>query len=194
MEKHPDHQADAARTAFTGQELPLTEHSEPAVAAPGHRDAVTWIGRDSGAFGPPTASWPAIVSGLRRRPRLLITVAVLGVALGAALWMHLASKPPALVPLADQRSVPLVSVIVPGLQPVSTQVMVTGAVEARHDLPIGDGGQSGRIVAVYAQAGDHVRKGQVLAQLDDSVLAPQVNELNASLAKARAQARLSAAE
>ncbi len=194
MGKIPDHLTDTAGTVFTGQELPLTEQTEPAVAAPGHRDAVTWIGRDSGAFEPPTAGWPAIVSGLRRRPRLLITVAVLGVALGAALWMHLASKPPALVPLADQRSVPLVSVIVPGLRPVSTQVMVTGAIEARHNLPIGDGGQAGRIVAVYAQVGDHVRKGQVLAQIDDSVLAPQVNELNASLAKARAQAKLSAAE
>jgi HlyD family secretion protein len=47
---------------------------------------------------------------------------------------------------------------------------------------------------VYVQAGDHVRRGQVLAQLDDSVLAPQVAQLSAALDQARAQAGLSAAE
>jgi len=117
---------------------------------------------------------------------------VLAVAAVVTMRVMQSSKP--LVPLADQRNIPLVSTLVPGLRPVRTEVMVTGSISARHDLPIGDGGQAGRIVAVYVQVGDVVRQGQILAQLDDSVLKPQVAELAASLAEARAQAALAAAE
>jgi HlyD family secretion protein len=120
-------------------------------------------------------------------------VAVL-VAVGAAVWMSRASGPKAIAPLAGRTSLPLVSVITPGVQPVTTQVTFTGTIEARHQLPIGNSGDTGRIVGVYAQVGDRVRRGQLLAQIDDSVLAPQVAQLSASLAQARAQAALSAAE
>jgi HlyD family secretion protein len=130
----------------------------------------------------------------RRKWLLGAASVVVVIAVGTALWMERASSSKPLVPLADRTSVPLVSVIVPGVQPVATQVMVTGTIEARHDLPIGDAGAAGRIDDVYVQVGDHVRKGQILAQIDDSVLVPQVNELVASLARARAQAALSAAE
>jgi len=47
---------------------------------------------------------------------------------------------------------------------------------------------------VYVEAGDHVKRGQVLAKIDDSVMLQQVNRLDASLEQARAQAALSAAE
>jgi HlyD family secretion protein len=120
-------------------------------------------------------------------------VAVL-VAVGAAVWMSRASGPKAIAPLAGRTSLPLVSVITPGVQPVTTQVTFTGTIEARHQLPIGNSGDTGRIVGVYAQVGDRVRRGQLLAQIDNSVLAPQVAQLSASLAQARAQAALSAAE
>ena len=130
----------------------------------------------------------------RRKWLLAAAAIVAAVAVGAAVWVERASSSKALVPLADRTSIPMVSVIVPGVRPVSTEVMVTGTIAARHDLPIGDAGAAGRIDKVYVQAGDHVRKGQILAQIDDSVLVPQVNELVASLARARAQAALSAAE
>ena len=119
---------------------------------------------------------------------------VVVVAAGAAIWMSKASAPKAVVPLATRTSIPLVSVVTPGVQPVATEVNFTGTVEARHELPIGNSGDTGRIVAVYVQVGDHVRRGQALAQLDDSVLAPQVAQLSAALEQARAQAALSAAE
>jgi len=61
-------------------------------------------------------------------------------------------------------------------------------------MPIGIDGDAGRIVGIYVEAGDHVKKGQLLAKLDDSVLIPQVNRLAASLEQTRAQAALSAAE
>jgi HlyD family secretion protein len=116
------------------------------------------------------------------------------VAVAAALWMSRASAPKAITPLATRTSAPLVSVVTPGIQPVSTEVTFTGTIEARHELPIGNSGDTGRIVAVYVQVGDHVRRGQLLAQLDDSVLSPQVAQLTAALEQAGAQAALSAAE
>ena len=120
-------------------------------------------------------------------------VAVL-VAVGAAYWMTRATAPKAIVPLAERTSIPLVSVVTPGVQPVASQVNFTGTVQARHELPIGDSGDTGRIVGVYVQVGDRVRRGQLLAKIDDSVLAPQVAQLTAALEQARAQAALSAAE
>jgi RND family efflux transporter MFP subunit len=117
----------------------------------------------------------------------------IAVAIGAAVWMSRASAPKPAT-LAASTSIPLVSVVTPGVQPVASDVNFTGTIEALHELPIGNSGDTGRIVAVYVQAGDHVRRGQVLAQLDDSVLAPQVAQLSAALDQARAQAALSAAE
>ncbi|HEY1890465.1 MAG TPA: efflux RND transporter periplasmic adaptor subunit [Steroidobacteraceae bacterium] len=119
---------------------------------------------------------------------------VVAAAVAAAVWMSRTSTPKATATLAGNGSVPLVSVVTPGVQPVATDVTFTGTVEARHELPIGNSGDTGRIVAVDVQVGDQVRRGQVLAQLDDSVLAPQVAQLSAALDQARAQAALSAAE
>ena len=44
------------------------------------------------------------------------------------------------------------------------------------------------------EAGDHVKRGQVLARIDTSVLEPQVANLQASLELARAESELAAAE
>ncbi|MGH8319195.1 MAG: efflux RND transporter periplasmic adaptor subunit [Steroidobacteraceae bacterium] len=133
-------------------------------------------------------------AGRRRKWLLGAAGIVVAVAVAVALWVSHASAPKAIVPLADRTSAPLVSVMTPGVQPVATQVTFTGAIQARHELPIGNSGDTGRIVAVYVQVGDHVRQGQLLAKLDDSVLAPQVAQLTAALEQARAQAALSAAE
>jgi HlyD family secretion protein len=163
----------------------------PPSAAPAEQD------ESLGRIAREDARHPALA---QRRPRLvrkrwlIVAGAALAAAVAAGVWLHVAAKPPARIALADRPDVPLVSTLVPGLQPVSTQVQVTGTITARHDLPIGDGGQAGRIVKVDVQVGDVIRRGEVLAQLDDSVLKPQVAELTASLARARAQAALSAAE
>src|SRR5438309_2771131 len=96
--------------------------------------------------------------------------------------------------LADRGGIPLVSVIVPGEQSVTSSVSFTGAIAARYDMPIANEGDTGRIVGVYVEAGDHVKRGQLLAKIDDSVIVQQVNRLAASLEQANAQAALSAAE
>lgn len=130
----------------------------------------------------------------RRKWLLAATGITLLIAVAAALWMSHASAPKAVVPLATRTSMPLVSVVTPGVQPVAAQVAFTGTIAARHELPIGNSGDTGRIVAVYVQVGDRVTRGQLLARLDDSVLAPQIEQLTAALDQAHAQAALSTAE
>ena len=51
--------------------------------------------------------------------------------------------------LADRGGVPLVSVLVPRRQAVTSNVTFTGAIAARYDMPIANDGDTGRIVAVY---------------------------------------------
>jgi RND family efflux transporter MFP subunit len=78
--------------------------------------------------------------------------------------------------------------------PVTSTVTFTGTIFARNDIPIAVEGDAGRVVAIYVEAGDRVRRGQIMAKLDQSILQPQANRLNASLEEARAQAALSLAE
>jgi HlyD family secretion protein len=162
-------------------------------------EQITWIGRDRAGFERVASGEPAAKAGptitLPANPRtrwIAIGVGVLAV-LGAIVWATHRGGP-AHVALANQQNVPLISVVTPGVRSVTSSVTFTGAIFARYDMPIGNDGDTGRIVAVYAEAGDHVQKGQVLARIDDSVLVPQANRLAASLEQARAQAELSAAE
>jgi len=142
---------------------------------------------------PPTTPIEGQQPELRRKWLLPAGAVLLALAISAVLWSTLHSKPK-LVPLADQQNAPLVSVITPGLKPVTSSVTFTGAIAARYDMPIGHDGDTGRIVAVYVEPGDHVQRGQLLARLDETVLIPQVSRLTAALELAKAQAALSAAE
>ena len=176
----------------------------PEADAP-QNDAVTWIGRDRPPFerapdphaarppGGPT-SLTADADGARRKWMIRgVALAVVLAAVAIALWVSHRSKP-ALTALADKTQAPLISVMTPALKAVTSNVTFSGGIAARYDMPIGNDGDTGRVVAVYVEAGDHVRRGQILAKLDDSVLIPQVNRLAASLEQARAQAELSQAE
>ena len=129
-------------------------------------------------------------------PRKWIAIGV-GVllALVAIVWAMTSSRPaaPPAAGAADQE-LPLVSVLKPEFKAVTANVTFTGTISARYDMPIGTEGEGGRIVAVLVEAGDQVKKGQVLARLDQSVMTAQVNQLNASVEQAKAQAALSEAE
>jgi HlyD family secretion protein len=170
---------------------------------PAHAEPVTWIGRDRTGFDrvmpetPVIAAVPPAVTPARpARPRWLVPAGVAGLAvlaIAAVLWSATHRKPQ-VVALVNQKNVPLISTMTPGLKPVTTSVTFTGAIAARYDMPIGNDGDTGRIVGVFVEAGDHVQRGQVLARLDDAVLVPQVNRLAAALEQSQAQAALSAAE
>ncbi len=175
----------------------------PEADAP-QNDAVTWIGRDRPPFErapdphaarPPggPVSLTADADGARRKWMIRGVALALVLAVAVALWVSHHSKP-VLSSLADKTAAPVISVMIPTLKAVTSSVTFSGAIAARYDMPIGNDGDTGRIVAVYVEAGDHVRRGQILAKVDDSVVIPQVNRLAASLEQARAQAELSQAE
>jgi RND family efflux transporter MFP subunit len=163
------------------------EHPHP--EQPERRDSVTWIGRDR---PPPLVPEPA-----RTIPSRWIIGGAIALVLILALLVarHFMQQPaPALLTLQQQQQLPLVSVMSPGVQAVQSTVTFTGTIHARYDMPISPEGESGRITTVLVEAGDRVKRGQVLARIDQSVLRPQMNRLEASLEEAKAQAALSAAE
>jgi RND family efflux transporter MFP subunit len=94
----------------------------------------------------------------------------------------------------NKDSIPTVSVTEVGVSTVPTTVSIIGTIAARYDMPIGVEGDAGRVAAIYVEAGDHVKRGQVLARLNVSVLEPQVTNLEAALEQARAEAELAEAE
>ena len=96
--------------------------------------------------------------------------------------------------IAKMNSIPTVSVTEVGLSTVPTTVSIIGTIAARYDMPIGVDGDAGRVAAIYVEAGDHVKRGQVLARLNVSVLETQVANLQAALEQARAEADLADAE
>jgi HlyD family secretion protein len=93
-----------------------------------------------------------------------------------------------------RNAVPTVSVTQAALSSVPTTVSIIGTIAARYDMPIGVEGDAGRVAAIYVEAGDHVKRGQVLARLNVSVLQPQVANLEAALEQTRAEAELADAE
>ena len=97
-------------------------------------------------------------------------------------------------PVAAVSAIPTVSVTEVGVSAVPSTVSIIGTIAARYDMPIGVEGDGGRVTSVYVEAGDHVKQGQVLAHLNNSVLEPQVTNLEAALDQARAEAELADAE
>ena len=95
---------------------------------------------------------------------------------------------------ANRNPIPTVSVTEVGISTVPTTVSIIGTIAARYDMPIGVEGDAGQVAAIYVEAGDHVKRGQVLARLNVSVLEPQVANLEAALEESRAEAELADAE
>jgi RND family efflux transporter MFP subunit len=89
---------------------------------------------------------------------------------------------------------PLVTVLVPGRSDVTSTVAFTGTINARDETAIGVEGEGARVAAVLVEAGDRVRRGQLLARLDTSVAQPQLRSIEAALEEARAAAQLAEAD
>ena len=164
-----------------------------------HSEQVRWIGREPAPHEPFVTPIPPLTSdseGGSRAGGKWIAGVVVAAILAVVAWIlwRGQTEDPALVTLSSQHTLPLVSVTSPGVTSVTSTVTFTGTVAARYDMPIGIEGDAGRIIGVYVEAGDHVKRGQLLAKIDESVWQPQVNRLAASLEQAKAQAALSAAE
>jgi HlyD family secretion protein len=115
---------------------------------------------------------------------------------GAAVWaaIHYASGGVANPDTGSEGAIPLVTATAPGLSPVTATVSFTGTINARYDISIGTDGETGRVAAIYVEVGDHVKAGQLLAQIDETILKPQVERLAASLEETKANAALADAE
>lgn len=88
----------------------------------------------------------------------------------------------------------LVSVTPVSPNEIGAVVTFTGAIAARDEAALSAEGEGGRVSALYAEVGDLVRTGELLAKLDTSLVAPQVLRLEASLEEARANAAVAAAD
>jgi HlyD family secretion protein len=132
-----------------------------------------------------TGSWITA----RRGVWLFAIVAIAVVALLAVRLTKVLTVKPEL-----NKPVPTVSVTEVGISKVPTTVSIIGTIGARYDMPIGVEGDAGRVASIQVEAGDHVKKGQVLARLNVSVLEPQVANLEAALEQARAEQELADAE
>ncbi len=144
------------------------------------------------AFGSSNFKGDPVTAFHRPSRRVPASPAVLPLALLALAVAGGCSKPQAAVgPDGNQ---PVVSAIVPHRSAVDNQLEFTGTINARYDLPIGVEGEGGRIAAVFVEAGDRVRQGQVLAKLDPAVVQAQVASLEASVEEAKANAELAQAD
>jgi HlyD family secretion protein len=124
-----------------------------------------------------------------RRPRWPLAVGAGAAAvLGIILW--LVSRPHAGAAANDNDATvpPLVTVTIPAWGDVKASVSLTGLISARNDMPIGNEGDPGRIAEVLVEAGDHVRKGQLLARLNPITADSQLDSAAASLEQDRANA------
>lgn len=92
------------------------------------------------------------------------------------------------------RDLPTVTVIVPGSDTISNVISATGTLSARRDLPVGVAGEGGQITRVLVDAGDWVGQGQVLAVIDQSVQAQQIQSARANIEVARADLALAQSE
>jgi HlyD family secretion protein len=140
----------------------------------------------------PTEQRPTVGSFITGRAGVWL-FAIAAIALVAFIALRL-TKVLTVKPEMGGRPVPTVSVTEIGISKVPTTVSIIGTIGARYDMPIGVEGDGGRVSAILVEAGDHVKRGQVLARLNVSVLEPQVANLEAALEQSRAEAELADAE
>jgi HlyD family secretion protein len=114
--------------------------------------------------------------------------------LAGVVWMLVRSHAGASTSDKDAAEPPLVTVVIPVLGAVTSKVSLTGLISARNDMPIGNEGDAGRIAEVRAEAGDRVRKGQVLARLNPITAQSQLDSAEASLDEVRANAAVAQSE
>lgn len=90
----------------------------------------------------------------------------------------------------DKKEEPLRVTVVRAVPADMAQTLrLSGTLSAREDIAVSTPLQGLKIVAVYADAGDTVKRGQVLAQLEDVNADSQLRQTEAQLARAKAQLR-----
>lgn len=126
--------------------------------------------------------------------RLLLTIGaiIFAILLAAAAYFALAGGEPATTG-DDESQAPVVTVVAPGQTTVAGTIEVPGQIAARRAMPVGVEGEGGRVISVPVDAGEWVRKGQVLAVIDRSVQVQQAAAQAAQIEVSRADAALAQA-
>lgn len=139
-------------------------------------------------------------TGLARRRKWLIVVAVLVVIAGAIAWYALASNDAdgktgaaAAGATAGGQQLPTVTVAVPGRQTIERAITGTGSLAARREMPVGVAGEGGMVTRVVVEPGAWVGAGQVLATVDRSVQAQTAQSQAAGIRVAQADLDLAEA-
>ena len=95
-------------------------------------------------------------------------------------------KPAAKAPAAQSRTVSVGSI---ETRPLGGGVEASGLLVSREEAAVGSELSGYRVARLYADEGDYVRAGQLLAQLDDTLLRAQVEQQAAVTAQSQAEAK-----
>jgi HlyD family secretion protein len=135
------------------------------------------------------------------RGRWLVILALFCIALAiAAAWYFASGSSAGSAATAEETgeaasaNAPTVTVIVPGRQVVETTINATGSIAARREMPVGVVGEGGQVIRVLVEPGQWVSAGQTLATVDRQVQVQQLNQLEASIRVAQADANLAQSE
>lgn len=110
-----------------------------------------------------------------------------------ALWFFVHRNDPPAVATGSALQAATVTVVVPGRATIAGEINASGTIAARREEPVGSVGEGGQVAEVRVEAGDWVRKGQVLAVIDRSVQTQQQASQAAQVQVAEADARLAQA-
>ena len=129
----------------------------------------------------------------RRKRMILIAIAVLAAIVIAVIAL---GGEDAAAPAGKEgaESAPSVTVVVPGRQQVARTISATGSLAARRDMPVGVAGEGGMVSRVLVEPGQWVDSGQTLATIERSVQAQQIDQMQAQIGVARADAALAQSE
>ena len=128
----------------------------------------------------------------RRRMIIAAVIAAILIVAGGAYYFFGQGKEAAAASAESEKAAQAhtVSVVVPGRDTVAQTINATGTLAARREIPVGVVGEGGRVLQVYADAGDWVSQGDILVSVDRSVQAQQAAALEAQIGVTRADLQL----
>ena len=132
-------------------------------------------------------------TGGRKFWLIALLVLFLALASGVAYYFITGGGEAADGPGDEEDQAPVVSVISPGTTTIEGEIEATGTLAARRMIPVGVVGEGGLVSAVAVDAGDWVRKGQVLISIDRAVQNQQIASARAQIGISRADLELAQA-
>ncbi|WP_292384092.1 efflux RND transporter periplasmic adaptor subunit [Mesorhizobium sp.] len=121
---------------------------------------------------------------MRKRHLLLLTLLVVVAAAALKAYGRSSPEPVAQTPAPAATLAVSVEKVIP--QTVTSSVSATGTMSAWQEATIGAEESGLRLTGVLVAEGDHVRAGDVVARLDDSLLKAQLAEQKAAVVQAQA--------